>query len=345
MLKVAIVGASGYTGVELIRLLLNHPRVEITCVTSRQHAGTPITAVFPSLLERIPLRFDPVDTDLIVRQADFIFTALPHQAAMAIIPDLLAAGKRVVDLSADYRLRDPAVYEAWYQPHTSPELLEEAVYGLPELFRDGVRKARLVANPGCYPTSVALALAPLLEQDLIDPDSLIIDSKSGTSGAGRSAKVGSLYCEVNEGFKAYGVASHRHTPEIEQTLGRLAGREVQVSFTPHLLPVSRGILSTCYAALRGTHSTAELLEIFQQRYGQEPFVRIHPAGDLPNILHVRGSNCCNLGLVSDSRTGRVIVVSAIDNLLKGAAGQAVQNMNLMLDWEETCGLHDLPLFP
>lgn len=345
MLKVAIVGASGYTGVELIRLLLNHPQVEITCVTSRQNAGTSISSVFPSLMGRIDLQFDPVDLDLIIQKSDFVFTALPHKAAMAVVPDLLNAGKKVVDLSADYRLRDVDVYEAWYDKHTSPELLDEAVYGLPELFRDQVRCARLVANPGCYPTSIALGLAPLLEQGLVDLQSLIIDSKSGTSGAGRSAKVGSLYCEVNEGFKAYGVASHRHTPEIEQTLGCLAGQAVQVSFTPHLLPVSRGILSTCYASLKQSVDTTTLQQLYAQRYAGEPFVRIHPAGDLPNILHVRGSNCCNIGVVSDPRTGRAIIVSVIDNLLKGAASQAVQNMNLMQQWDEDCGLKDLPLFP
>jgi N-acetyl-gamma-glutamyl-phosphate reductase len=237
------------------------------------------------------------------------------------------------------------VYEQWYQAHSSPELVAEAAYGLPELFRDRIRSARLVANPGCYPTSVALALAPLLEQRLIDPGTLIIDSKSGTSGAGRSAKVGSLYCEVNEGFKAYGVAAHRHTPEIEQTLSLLAGEPVVVSFTPHLLPVNRGILSTCYASLKETRQTGELLSLYRDYYRGEAFVRVHPEGDLPNVAYVRGSNCCNIGLVSDPRTGRVIVVSAIDNLLKGAASQAVQNMNLMLGWDEGAGLQDLPLYP
>lgn len=345
MLKVAIVGASGYTGVELIRLLLNHPQIEITCVTSRQNAGTSISSVFPSLLGRIDLQFDPVDLDLIIQKSEFVFTALPHKAAMAVVPDLLNAGKKVVDLSADYRLHDVKVYETWYDKHTSPELLDEAVYGLPELFRDKVRGARLVANPGCYPTSIALGLAPLLEKGLVDLKSLIVDSKSGTSGAGRSAKVGSLYCEVNEGFKAYGVASHRHTPEIEQTLGHLSGQSVQVSFTPHLLPVSRGILSTCYASLMQSMDTAALQQLYAQRYSGEPFVRVHPAGDLPNILHVRGSNCCNIGVVSDPRTGRAIIVSVIDNLLKGAASQAVQNMNLMQGWAEDRGLKDLPLFP
>ena len=345
MIKVAIVGASGYTGVELLRLLLNHPQVEITCVTSRQNAGTPISSVFPSLLGRTELIFDPVDVELIASKAKVIYTALPHKAAMAVVPDLLKAGCKVVDLSADYRLKDAAVYEQWYQPHSSADLLEEAAYGLPELYREQIVGARLVANPGCYPTSVALGLAPLVQEGLIDLATLIIDSKSGTSGAGRSAKVGSLYCEVNEGFKAYGVASHRHTPEIEQTLGQLAGVPVAVSFTPHLLPINRGILSTCYASLTAQRSTEELVALYMEHYRNEPFVRVHPAGELPNVAYVRGSNYCNVGLVSDPRTGRVIVVSAIDNLLKGAASQAVQNMNLMLGFDEACGLQDLPLFP
>lgn len=345
MIRVAIVGASGYTGVELYRLLVNHPDVDITCVTSRQNAGEPFADVFPSLKGRTDLVCDPVEVDLVAEKSDFVFTALPHQTSMEFVPGLLAAGKKVVDLSADYRLHDAAVYEAWYQAHTSPELLGEAVYGLPELYRQQVREARLVANPGCYPTSVALALAPLLKNGLIDPGSLIIDSKSGTSGAGRSAKVDSLYCEVNEGFKAYGVAKHRHTPEIEQTLSELAGEPVVVNFTPHLLPVNRGILSTCYANLKQKADTAELIDIFAAHYRQEPFVRVHPAGSLPNVAFVRGSNYCDLGLVSDPRTGRVIVVSAIDNLVKGAAGQAVQNMNLMLGLDEAAGLRVVPLFP
>jgi len=264
---------------------------------------------------------------------------------MAVIPGLLAAGCKVIDLSADYRLRDPQVYADWYAPHTSPDLLGEAVYGLPELYRKEIPPARLIANPGCYPTSVALALAPLLLGDYIDPATLIIDSKSGTSGAGRSAKVGSLYCEVNEGFKAYGVGNHRHTPEIEQTLSDLARQEVKVSFTPHLLPVNRGILSTCYATLRQATTTADLLQYYRTFYDGEAFVRICADGDLPNIAYVRGANYCDIGLVVDPRTNRVIVVSVIDNLVKGAAGQAVQNMNLLLGFPETRGLEVVPLFP
>jgi N-acetyl-gamma-glutamyl-phosphate reductase len=345
MVRVAVVGASGYTGVELIRLLQSHPGVDITCVTSRQNAGESIAAVFPSLRGRCDLVCDPVDPALIAAKADFVFTAMPHQSAMEVVPALLAAGRKVVDLSADYRLRDVSVYEAWYARHTSAELLAEAVYGLPELYRAQVAAARLVANPGCYPTSVALALAPLLTAGLIDPASLIIDSKSGTSGAGRSAKVDSLFCEVNEGFKAYGVASHRHTPEIEQTLSELAGARVVVNFTPHLLPVNRGILSTCYAALKAEKTTSELVELFRQHYAGEYFVRVHPAGSLPNVAFVRGSNYCDLGVVSDPRTGRAIVIAAIDNLVEGAAGQAVQNMNLMLGFEENAGLTALGVFP
>ncbi len=345
MIKIAVVGASGYTGVELLRLLLNHPDVTISCVTANQNAGEEVATLFPSLAGRIDLVCSSLDVAAVTANADLVFTALPHQAAMAVIPGLLAAGCKVVDLSADYRLRDPNVYASWYTPHTSPELLSEAVYGLPELYRAVIPTARLIANPGCYPTSVALALAPLLKGGWIDPTTLIIDSKSGTSGAGRSAKVGSLYCEVNEGFKAYGVGNHRHTPEIEQTLSDLAGQQVIVSFTPHLLPVNRGILSTCYASLRQDTTTAALLQHYRNFYAGEAFMRIAPENELPNIAYVRGANYCDIGLVVDPRTNRVIVVSAIDNLVKGAAGQAIQNMNLLLGLPETQGLEVVPLFP
>ncbi|HER62396.1 MAG TPA: N-acetyl-gamma-glutamyl-phosphate reductase [Desulfobacteraceae bacterium] len=344
MVKVAIVGASGYTGVELIRLLAAHPAVEISCLTSRQNVGEGISSLFPSLMDRIEYLCDPVDVDIVLDKADFIFTALPHQTAMEVVPDFVRAGKKVVDLSADFRLRDVKTYEAWYQAHSCPELLAEAVYGLPELYRESIKNARLIANPGCYPTSVALALAPLLKEKVIDVSTLIVDSKSGASGAGRGAKVGSLFCEVNEGFKAYGVGNHRHTPEIEQTLSELAGRSVTVNFTPHLLPVNRGILSTCYASST-VQQGSDLVELFQDFYRDEPFVRIHPQGQFPDVAYVRGSNFCNIGVHVDPRTGRVIVVSVIDNLVKGAAGQAVQNMNLMIGEKETLGLEALPLFP
>lgn len=345
MIRVAVIGASGYTGVELLRLLHSHPSVALTCVTSRQNAGEEISSVFPSLTGQVELLCDPVDPGTVAQKADFFFIALPHKTAMEVVPTLLDAGKKVVDLSADYRLRDVEVYSRWYQEHTSPYLLEEAAYGLPELYREKVKSARLVANPGCYPTSVALALAPLVREDLVARRSLIADCKSGTTGAGRSAKVGSLFCEVNEGFKAYGVGAHRHTPEIEQTLSDLAAEPVSITFTPHLLPVNRGILATCYADLRDDLCTAELREVFQRAYAQEFFVRLFDEGVMPNVAWVRGSNFCDLNVVSDLRTRRVIVTASIDNLVKGAAGQAVQNMNLMLGIEETLGLTGLPVFP
>lgn len=345
MLKVAVVGASGYTGVELLRILVGHPEIEICCVTSRQHEGIPINHVFPSLSGFCELVCEPLDVIAISQRADLVFTALPHKSAMEVVPGFLAAGCKVIDLSADYRLKDQDVYEQWYQAHSSPELFDEAVYGLPELYTDQLRTARLIANPGCYPTSVILALAPLLEKQLIDLRSLIVDSKSGVSGAGRGVKLGSLFCEANEGFKAYGIANHRHTPEIEQELSGLAHGDIRLSFTPHLLPVNRGILSTCYADLLEDKSTEELIAVYQQRYSNERFVRVMPGGQLPNIAYVRGTNFCDIGLVSDQRTGRVIVISAIDNLVKGAAGQAVQNMNIMFGFNEAHGLGIVPIFP
>lgn len=345
MHKVAVIGASGYTGVELLRLLAVHPRVDVTCVTSRQQAGQPLSEVFPSLAGIYDMNFEALEPAALAGRADLVFLAVPHQAAMGMVPGLLSAGCKVVDLSADYRLRDAGTYAEWYEPHQTPELLTEAVYGLTELYREQVRGARLVANPGCYPTSAALALAPLLKHRHIDPATIIIDSKSGTSGAGRAAKVEALYCEVNEGFKAYGLPRHRHTPEIEQTLSDMAGSPVTISFTPHLLPVNRGILSTCYASQAGSLSLSDLHRLYREFYAGESFVRILPEGQLPNISQVRGSNFCDLGLVVDPRTRRIIVIAAIDNLVKGAAGQAIQNMNLMLGIKETLGLKGAAIFP
>lgn len=345
MIKVAVVGASGYTGVELIRILVNHPDVEICCVTSRQHEGLPVSQVFPSLHGFCDLNCEALDIAAIAARCDVVFTALPHKSAMEVVPGFLDAGCKVIDLSADYRLKNQEVYERWYQEHTSPNLFGEAVYGLPELYRSSLVGARLVANPGCYPTSIILALAPLLKEGLVDTGSLIIDSKSGTSGAGRSAKLGTLFCEVNEGFKAYGIASHRHTPEIEQELEALSGAPLAVNFTPHLLPINRGILSTCYANLLEKRSTDALLDLFRNFYEEEFFVRVMPGNGLPNVAFVSGTNFCDIGLVSDERTGRVIVVSAIDNLVKGAAGQAVQNMNAICGLEESVGLKIVSTYP
>ena len=346
MLNVGIVGASGYTGVELARILAGHPEVRLTVATSRQYAGKPLAEVFPNLRKRIDIVCENLEVEELVERADFFFCAVPHKTAMDIVPRLLAAGKKVVDLSADFRIHDAAVYEVWYQPHSSPQFLTEAAYGLPELYRDTIAGARLTANPGCYPTSVILALTPLLKAGLIDADTLIIDSKSGTSGAGRAANVGTLFCEVSDGFKAYKAGgTHRHIPEIEQELSLAAGRPVTITFTPHLLPISRGILSTMYATLTEAGRNADLQKIYEQTYGDEPFVRVLPSGTVPATQHVRGSNCCDIGLQHDPRTGRLIVMSAIDNIVKGASGQAVQNMNLMSGFSETTGLMGAPFFP
>ena len=271
--------------------------------------------------------------------ADLVFCCLPHRVAMNTVPSLLEAGHRVVDFSADYRLRDFGVYEAWYKTkHTSPERIADAVYGIPELYREDIKKARLVANPGCYPTGAILALAPLLRAGLIKPDSIIVDAKSGVSGAGRKADLGLQFGEVNEGFKAYGVGNHRHTPEIEQELSVALGGAVQVSFTPHLAPMTRGILSTIYAGGEGGADASAVRAALRDAYADEPFIRLMPEGALPNVTQVAGSNYVDIGLVYDERTSRFIVVVAIDNLVKGASGAAVQNMNLMLGLPETQGL-------
>lgn len=349
MLKIAIVGASGYTGLELIRLLINHPEVEITAVTSEQSSGKNIASVFPSLTKVFERTLEPLVVHEIAAKADLIFTALPHHKAMDVVPQFLKLGKKVIDLSADFRIKDAATYGAWYEPHKAPELLGEAVYGLPELHRDEIKKAGIVANPGCYPTSAILALAPLLKNGLIEPSTIVIDSKSGVSGAGRSATQDTHFPEANEGFKAYKVGEHRHTPEIEQELSLLAGSTVTVSFTPHLLPVNRGILSTVYASLNSRQSAVDsqdaLNAIYNEFYKDERFVRVYQKGAFPNINNVRGSNFCDLGVKLDSRTGMVVIVSAIDNIVKGASGQAVQNMNLMYGFSEDAGLKGLPYFP
>jgi N-acetyl-gamma-glutamyl-phosphate reductase len=346
MLKVAVVGASGYTGIELVRLLHTHPEAAVTVVTSEQSAGKRLSDVFPSVRGRCDLVLENLEPVRIAERADLVFTALPHKAAMEVVPTFLELGAKVVDLSADYRLKDAGEYEQWYEPHLNPHLLARAVYGLPELWREEIGPADLVANPGCYPTSVMLGLAPLLAEGLVVPDSIVADSKSGVSGAGRAAKVESLYCEVNDGFKAYGVGGvHRHLPEIEQGLSRLAGDRVTVTFTPHLVPMDRGILSTVYATPRRQVTSAELLELYGSYYDGEAFVRVLPEGQFPSTLHVRGSNFCDLGVTVDRRSGRVIVVAAIDNLVKGAAGQAVQNMNILGGLPENMGLELLPVYP
>ena len=345
-IQVAIVGASGYTGVELLRILKLHPFARVAVVTSRQHEGKEVQELFPSLHGYSGLKFTAPDLDMIKSEAQAVFTAVPHQTAMAIVPEFVEAGLKVIDLSADFRIKEREVYEKWYQEHTAPALLQEAVYGLPELYGSQVRKARLVANPGCYPTSTILPLAPLLERGVVGKDNIIVDSKSGTSGAGRGAAVATLYCEVNEGFKAYKVGTHRHTPEIEQELSAAAGSELAINFTPHLVPMDRGILSTIYCRLSDpAMPEAEVRNHLQDFYKNSPFVRILPEGQFPNVLNVRGSNYCDIGVKADQRTGNLILVSVIDNLVKGASGQAVQNMNLMYGMPETMALEAAALYP
>jgi N-acetyl-gamma-glutamyl-phosphate reductase len=345
MIKAGIIGASGYTGEELARILALHPRVELTVATSRQYAGKKLADIYPNLRRIVDLTVEDAMLDELAGRAELFFTAVPHQTAMNIVPALLEKGCKVVDLSADFRIHDAAVYEQWYQAHIAPEYLPKAVYGLPELHRQAIMRATLVANPGCYPTSIILALAPLLKAGLIDPETIIADSKSGASGAGRGAAVGSLFCEVTEGFKAYKVAEHRHTPEIEQEIGLLAGRPVVVSFTPHLLPMARGILSTVYAQLTPGCGAEQVRESYEEFYRREQFVRLCNPGEVPATQFVRGSNFCDIGWKVDPRTGRVVIVAVIDNLVKGAAGQAVQNMNLMCGLPEGMGLGTVPLFP
>ena len=345
-LKTAVVGSSGYTGGELLRILLHHPRVAVTAVTSEKSAGRPISSLFPHLLKVTDLVCEAFDPSAIAKKADFAFLALPHVTAQGAAYELHKLGMKVVDLSADYRLSDPALYETWYEHrHQYPELLNRAVYGLPELHRQEIRKAALIANPGCYPTGAILGLAPLIKNRMIDLAGMVIDSKSGVSGAGRSPSLAHHFPEVNEGLMAYKIGTHRHTPEIEQELSLLAGERVTLSFTPHLVPMNRGILSTIYGRLAKATDTSRMHALFEDFYKNEPFVRVLPPGEFPNVRNVRGSNFCDIGVYADHRTGRAIVVTAIDNLVKGAAGQAVQNMNLMLGFDETEGLKAAGMFP
>ena len=345
MIKTAVFGASGYTGQELIRILSGHQEVELVAVTSRRFASQPVTEVFPSLCGLTSLKYQNAAPTDIVKICDVVFLALPHGVSMEIAPVFIGAGKKVIDLSADYRLRDVGTYEKWYAKHVSVGLLKDAVYGIPELYRQEIAKASLVANPGCYPTSIILGLAPALKNRLLDAATIIADSASGASGAGREPQTGSLFCEVDGGFQAYKVGKHRHTPEIEQELNSLAGEKFAISFTPHLLPVKRGILSTVYANLKKDITLEELHSLYSSFYAKEKFVRICPSGSFPNISSVCGSNFCDIGLTVDLRTGRIIIISAIDNLIKGAAGQAVQNMNIICNLKEDTGLQMAPLYP
>ncbi len=350
--RVAIIGASGYTGAELLRLLLGHPRVTITAVMARRAAGQRLDQVFPHLTGVCALPVTAFDADVVAREADVAFAALPHGESAAVVAELRARGVRTLDLSADFRLHDPAAWAAWYgggdhPAHPAAALLAEAVYGLPERHRAALAGASLVAVPGCYPTASILAIAPLLERGLVEPTGLVIDAKSGASGAGRTPGLATHLPEAAEGMRPYKVGgTHRHTPEIEQELALAAGAELTVLFTPHLLPISRGILACVYATPTDASRPADAYRnALVDTYAGEPFVSVLPVGQLPDTAYVRGSNRCHVTAVFDPRSRRVLAMSAIDNLVKGAAGQAVQCLNLALGWPETTGLTAAPLFP
>ena len=345
MVKIGIAGASGYTGLELIRLLAGHPEAELTVLTSETFQGQNIAEVFPSLNGVVDLKLRPLD-DSITKDCSVLFLALPHIVAMDKLQVYLQSDCKVIDLSADYRLKDPKDYLDWYSViHTHPELLEQAVYGLPELHRQAIQTARFIANPGCYPTSVILALAPLLKTGWVDLGSIISDSKSGVSGAGRKPSLSTHYAEVNEGISPYGLAAHRHTPEMEQELSALAGKPLRLTFSPHLVPMTRGMLSTVYINLNEPISDEKLVEHYRSFYKDEYFVRVLNPGKFASSQHVRSSNFCDIGLKVDSRNQRLIITSALDNLIKGASGQAIQNMNIMLGLDEKMGLTAPATFP
>lgn len=344
MIKVGIVGGTGYTGVELLRILVNHPEVELKVITSRSEDGMRVDDMYQSLRGHTDLTFTAPDVNKLA-ECDAVFFATPHGVAHSMAAEILNTGARVLDLSADFRIQDADVWEKWYgQPHGARELLPQAVYGLPEVNRAAIKDAKLIAVPGCYPTSVQLGLIPLFEAGLLDEQMIIADCKSGVSGAGRGAKVGSLFCEAGESMMAYSVKGHRHLPEIQQGLKRAAGRDVSLTFVPHLTPMIRGIHSTMYAHAKGL-TQAKLQELYEKRYANEPFVDVMPAGSHPSTRSVRGSNFCRVAVHYHEETGQIIVLSVIDNLTKGASGQGVQNLNIMFGLPENMGLEQVALLP
>ena len=346
-IRVGIIGATGYAGQEIVRILSNYPQAEIVTLASHSYAGKPYSSVYPNHRSIHDVVCAEEDMEELAEQADVIFLALPHGLASAKVTEEILAKCKIIDLGADFRLKDPAVYEQWYKTeHHGKELLaKEAVYGLCEWNREQIRTTRLLANPGCYTTCSILSLSPLVAEGMIQNDSIIIDAKSGVSGAGRGAKLENLYAEVNESIKAYGVGTHRHTPEIEEQLGYRAGENITLTFTPHLVPMQRGILAVCYAALKGKYNWEDIHTVYEDYYGREKFIRLLPQNVYPETRWVKGSNYCDIGWKVDARTGRVIVIGAIDNLGKGAAGQAVQNMNRMFGLKEDTGLDLVPMFP
>jgi N-acetyl-gamma-glutamyl-phosphate reductase len=342
MIRVGVVGATGYAGAELVRILSGHPQVELSILTSRQFAGVKFEEVYPAMAGRVKLTCEELVVETVCDKAEFFFLALPHQVPMTLVPEFVRRNIRVVDLSADFRFNDAAVYESVYQPHSARDLLDRAVYGLSEVYFETIYSATLVGNPGCYPTSALLPLIPLVKASFLDLNTLIVDSKSGVSGAGRSLALTSHFCEVNESFKAYKVAGHRHNAEMDVILSREAEQAVQLTFVPHLIPMSRGMLTTIYATpIKGVQAE-DIRNCLTAAYSDQPFIRLCAPGRVPDTLHVKGSNYCDIGFKLDKRTNRLILISAIDNLVKGAAGQAVQNMNIMLGIDQTSGLLQVP---
>ncbi len=343
MIKVGVVGGTGYTGVELLRLLAKHPEVMLAAVTSRSDAGVLVSDMFPNLRGHVDLPFSEPDP-AVLSSCDVVFFATPNGVAMTMVPMLLAAGVKVIDLAADFRIKDVSLWNKWYgMSHACPELVDEAVYGLPEINRDNIRKAHLIANPGCYPTATTLGFLPLIESGLADVSQLIADVKSGVSGAGRKANVAHLLCETSESMKAYGVPGHRHLPEICQTLNAYADKPVGLTFTPHLTPMMRGIHATLYAIV--VDRKVDLQMLYEQRYAEEPFVDVLPAGSHPETRSVKGSNLCRIAIHRPQNSDVVVILSVIDNLVKGAAGQAIHNMNIMLDLDEKSGIDNIALLP
>ena len=338
MIRIGIAGASGYTGVELVKLISNHPRAQIEAITSNQYAGKSFAEIFPSMRGFDTLVCEPLDPEKLARRIDLIFLALPHKVSMAHAPEFIKRGIKVVDLSADFRFNNAAAYEAAYQPHTAKELMDRSIYGLCEIYRKQIQNADIIGNPGCYPTSILLPLIPLLREGKIQHQGLISDSKSGVSGAGRGVSLTTHFCETNESFTAYKVDGHRHVPEINEQLGIHGGRDISLTFVPHLVPVTRGMVSTIYGNVTPGTGRADIEAVYKKYYDNAPFVRCLAQGQFPAMSHVRHTNFCDFGFHLDEDTGRIIIVSAIDNLLKGAAGQAVQNMNIMSGFPDTEGL-------
>ncbi len=338
MIKVGIAGASGYTGLELVKLISNHPGASLEAITSTSYTGKSLADIFPSMRGFESLICEDLYANALSPRVDLMFLALPHQVSMAHAPGFIQQGTKVIDLSADFRFTHASNYQKAYQAHTATDLLAESVYGLSEIYGDQIKTARIIGNPGCYPTSILLALIPLIREKILSPEGIISDSKSGVSGAGRTLSLSTHYCEVNESLAPYKVGNHRHTPEIEEILSLQANQDICITFVPHLVPVTRGMLSTLYGQTLGSVTFEDIEQVFEKYYGRSPFVRLLAKGSFPAMSHVRGTNCCDIGCHLDKTSNRIILVSAIDNLLKGAAGQAVQNMNLMFGLPEETGL-------